>query len=112
MLDTKLTQLGLKLKNMVVLDLGFPHPHCPEFRKIYEPRFVHLPCRQGMALEMAGGLASFGKLVVLVGYEGCKLEHLDPTLNVKALRALPEGSWENLEERLRAFGPAIVDIPV
>lgn len=112
MIDTKLTQVGLKLKNMVVLDLGFPRLNCPEFAKVYEPRFVSLLCRQGMALEMAGGLASFGKIVVLVGYEGSDLARLDPTLNVKVLKPSPEGSWENLEERLRAFGPALVLIPV
>ncbi len=112
MLDAKLTQLGLKLKNMVVLDLNFPRIVCPEFRKTYEPRFIALPCRQGMALEMAGGLASFGKVVVLVGYEGDELKDLDPTFNVKVLRHSPEGTWENLEERLRAFGPSLVLIPV
>lgn len=112
MIDAKLTQLGLKLKNLVVLDLGFPRPFCPEFRKIYEPRFVALPCRQEMALEMASGLATFGKLVVLVGYEGNGLKNLDSTLNVKVIQASLEGSWENLEERLRAFGPANISIPV
>lgn len=111
MLDLKLTQLGLKLKNMVVLDLNFPRTVCSSFRASYEPRFIHAPCRQGMALEMAGGLASFGKLVVLLGYEGLDLHGIDPTLNVKILKHASNGSWEDLEERLRAFGPAFVEIP-
>lgn len=111
MLDAKLTQLGLKLKNMVVLDLNFPHFVCVEFRKTYEPRFIHLPCRQGMALEMAGGLASFGKVVVLVGYEGDGLKNLDPSFNVKVLQTSPEGTWDHLEDRLRSFGPSLILIP-
>lgn len=112
MLDRKLTQLGLKLKNMIVLDLSFPLLLCPEFKKTYEPRFVSLPCRQGMALGVAGGLASSGKLVVLLGYFGDELKDLDSTLNVKVIRTCTDGTWENLEDRLRAFGPAIVLIPV
>lgn len=112
MLDTFLTQLGLKLKNMVVLDLNFPSSACPEFHKVYETRFMHVPCRQGMALEVAGGIASFGKIVVVVGSDVFDVSHLDPTLNVKVLRVSERGSWEGLEEGLRAFGPAVLEIPV
>lgn len=111
MLDTKLTQLALKIKNMVVMDLHFPHSVLPDFRKNYEPRFMHVPCRQGMILEVAGGIASSGKIVVVVGYEGNGIEGLDSTLNVKVLRRGSEGTWEKLEEQLRAFGPAEVLIP-
>ncbi|QQR55614.1 hypothetical protein IPG41_03615 [Candidatus Peregrinibacteria bacterium] len=111
MLDTKLTQLALKIKNMVVMDLHFPQPLCPEFRKNYETRFLHVPCREGMALEVAAGIASAGKILVLVGASGLSLERLDPTLNVKVLEANSQSSWDHLEEQVRAFGPARLFIP-
>lgn len=112
MLDLTLTKLGLKIKNMVVLDLSFPHLMCPEFRKNYETRFIAMPNRQEMVLEFAGGLASFGKIVLVLGYEGNGLTRLDPTVNVKVLKNCPEGTWERLEERILEFGPAEILIPV
>lgn len=111
MIDVKLTQLALKLKNLVVLDCSFPKGPFSEFKKNYEPRFVWTPCRQGMALEMAGGIASFGKVVVVYGLAEADLSQLDSTLNVKVLLLSEEGSWEGFEEKLRAFGPSTLLIP-
>jgi len=111
MLDVKLTQLALKIKNLVVLDLSFPHTQFPEFKKAYENRYLYLPCRGEMAVSMAAGLASFGKLLVIYG-DDCKNSTIpDTTLNVKVLKESPEGSWDNFEEALKAFGPAVLLIP-
>lgn len=111
LLDLKLTQVAVKMKNLILLDLSFPEAHFPEFRKAYENRFIHLPCRSQMALPMAAGLASLAKVVVIFGheYEDCVLP--DPSLNVKILRERPEGTWDTLEQGLQAFGPAILWIP-
>lgn len=111
MIDVKLTQLALKLKNLVVLDCSFPKSPFSEFKKNYEPRFVWTPCRHGMALEMAGGIASFGKLVVVYGLSQVDVSRLDPTLNVKVLIPSEEGTWEGFEEKLRSFGPSTLLIP-
>lgn len=111
MVDVKLSQVALKIKNLVVVDCSFPRSVFPEFKKIYEPRLIWTPCRWGMALEMAGGIASFGKLVVVFGLNYADLSRLDSTLNVKVLLPSPEGSWDGFEEKLRSFGPSTLLIP-
>lgn len=110
-LDTRLTQLALKMKHMVLMDLNFQHGQFPEFRKAYEARYLHMPCRREMALGMAAGLASLGKHVVIVGddLEDCNLP--DSTLNVKLIREDESGKWEDLEHGLQEFGPAVLLIP-
>ncbi len=111
LLDVKLTQLALKMKNLVLLDLSFPHMKFPEFKKAYENRYICLPCRGEMAVSMAAGLASFGKLIVVYG-DDCKNSTIpDTTLNVKVLQESEEGKWETLEVDLKAFGPAVLLIP-
>jgi hypothetical protein len=111
MLDVKLTQLGLKIKNLVVLDLSFPQGKFPEFKKAYEQRYIHLPGRKEMALAFAGGLSAFGKVVLIYGVENDEVEVPDRTLNIKLVEEGPEGKWDIFEEELRAFGPAVLLIP-
>ena len=89
-LDLKLTQIGLKMKNLVILDLGFPAPAFPEFRSKYEDRYIHLPGRQGLAADFACGLAMLGKVVLLHGFEGEAPDIEDPTLNVKITKRSSE----------------------
>lgn len=99
------------MRNMVLIDLSFPKMRFPEFKKAYENRYIYLPCRGQMAVGMAGALSSFGKLVVIFG-DDCKDCMLpDNTLNVKLLKESEGGSWEQLEEGLKAFGPAVLLIP-
>lgn len=112
MIDLKLTQIGLKMKNLIVLDLSFPRSAFPEFKKVYEPRLIWMPCRKELALSFAAGIASFGKLVVIYGLEGKDASGLEPTLNVKILRTSEEATWQDLEEGLRRFGPEVLLIPV
>lgn len=81
----------------------------PEFKSAYENRYLYLPCRIEMAMAFAAGLSSFGNLVVIYGGEARALP--DSTLNVKALKEDPQGSWEGLEEGLKVFGPAVLLIP-
>lgn len=111
LLDIKLTQIALKTKNLVVMDLSFPHMKFPEFKKAYEGRYIHLPCRKEMAVPMAAGLSSFGKLIVIFGDDCSNCTIPDGTLNVKVLKESPEGSWEQLEEGLKSFGSAVLLIP-
>lgn len=99
------------MKNLVLIDLSFPRMQFPEFKKAYESRYLYLPCRGQMVVPLAGALASFGKVVVIYG-DDCKDCTLpDNTLNVKLLKEAEEGSWENLEQGLKAFGPAVLLIP-
>lgn len=111
MLDLKLTQFALKMKNLILLDLSFPRGVFPEFKKAYDPRYIALPSRDGLAVSMASGIASFGKLVLIYGAQVDGLAGLEPTLNVKILKPSPEGSWHHLEEGLKTFGPAVLLIP-
>lgn len=110
-LDMKLTQLGLRIKNMVVIDMGFPEPAFPEFRSSYESRYIYMPCRCGMVTSMAGGLASLGKVVLI--HTPCKLDLdlPDSTLNVKLLRFEKEAVWDYFEEEILEFGPSILLVP-
>ncbi len=111
MLDIKLTQLGLKIKNLVVLDLSFPAGKFPEFKKAYEQRYIHLPGRTEMALAFAGGLSAFGKVVLIYGVDNDEVEVPDRTLNIKLVEEGPEGKWDIFEEELKTFGPAVLLIP-
>jgi hypothetical protein len=111
MLDVKLTQLGLKMKNLVVVDLSFPIGKFPEFKKAYESRYIHLPGRREMVLPFAGGLSAFGKIVLIYGLESDECEVPDRTLNIKLVEEGPEGKWDIFEEELKAFGPAVLLIP-
>ncbi len=110
-LDFHVTQLALRMKNLVVVDCSFPRSDFLEFKKNYETRFVWIPCRQGIALECAGGLSSFGKTVLVYGLKTPDLSHLDSSLNVKILLPHEEGSFEDFEAKLREFGPATLLIP-
>ena len=110
-MDMKLTQLALKLKNLVLIDLSFPQMKFPEFKKVYEDRYLYLPCREESVTALAAGLASFGKLVVIYGSTTQSVEFPDSTLNVKVLKESNEASWELFEEGLKAFGPAVLLIP-
>ena len=111
MIDLKLTQLAIKIKNLIVIDVSFPKGNFPEFKKVYENRYLHMPCRSASAAIMAVGLSGFGKVVVLFGddFKDCELP--DQTLNVKVLKEDEKGTWETLEEDLKAFGPAVLLIP-
>ncbi len=109
MLDLKLTQLALKYKNLVLLDFSFQKGLFPEFHGLYEPRYLSLPCRTGLAAEMAAGLSSFGKLVLVYGVPS--FINVEPTANVKWIQHSSEGSWAALEEGLTQFGPQVLLIP-
>lgn len=110
-LDLKLTQIGLKMKNLIVLDLSFPNPSFPEFKSKYEERYIHLPARQGLAPDFACGLAMLGKVVLLYGLEGDAPDIEDPTLNVKIVKRSSEAVWDYFEEELMEFGPEVLLIP-
>lgn len=109
-LDLKLTQLALKWKQLVLMDVSFPQPAFPEFKSAYDLRFVHLPGQGGLAAAMAAGLAASGHLVLLYGLEGLPELH-EPTLNVKLLVEDSQATWAQFEEKLREFGPGVVLVP-
>ena len=111
-LDLQLTQLGLKWKQLVVFDLSFPYGKFPEFKSAYEVRYIHIPLRQGMALEMAAGMANQGKIVVIYGSNCDLCEVADMSLNVKVLKEKEGTVWDYFEEQLLAFGPSIISIPL
>lgn len=111
MIDIKLTQLGLKMKNLILVDLSFPRGVFPEFKKVYDPRYLWMPCRKELVLSFAAGIASFGKLVVIYGLDGEAVKALEPTVNVKVLQHSPEASWQDFEEGLKRFGPELLLIP-
>lgn len=110
-MDLKFTQIALKFKNLIIIDVSFPEGQFPEFKRAYENRYLHLPCRSASAATIAGGLSSFGKVVVLYGDDFNECEFPDQTLNVKILKESKDASWEKLEEELKAFGPAVLLIP-
>ena len=97
-MDLKLVQLGLRIKNMVLIDMGFPEPAFPEFHSSYESRYIYMPCRCSMVMSMAGGLASFGKIVLIHAPCKVELDLPDSTLNVKLLRFQKDAVWDYLEE--------------
>lgn len=110
-IDLKLSQLGLKIKNFVVLDLSFPEGKFPEFSKAYEKRYIHMPCRTEMVLAYAAGLSSFGKVVLIYSPEVSDLDFPDSTLNVKVLVHKKDAVWDYFEGELLEFGPSVLLIP-
>ena len=108
-LDARLTRLALLHKNLVVVDFSFERGRFPEFHRLYESRYVVLPCRTAFAGDFALGLSSLGKLVVLVGLK--EAPPLDPTANVKYLIQDSSASWELLDKEFSAFGPQVLLIP-
>ncbi len=111
MIDIKLTQIGLKMKNLILVDLSFPRGVFPEFKKVYDPRYLWMPCRKELVLSFAAGVASFGKLVVVYGLTEGELNGFEATVNVKVLRHDPEATWQDFEEGLKRFGPEVLLIP-
>lgn len=110
-IDIKLTQIALKMRNLILVDVSFPRSFFVEFKKMYEPRYVYLPCKKEMAIAFASGIASTGKLVVICGADVHMEKLLDSTLNVKLLKESSGGSLESLENSLKEFGPAVLLIP-
>lgn len=110
-LDLQLTKLGLKMRNLIVLDVEFPHSRFPEFKKAYLDRYIHIPCRKEMALEMAAGLSSFGKIVAVCGLDCDVCDLPDQTLNVKVLRGKKDAVWDYFEGELMEFGPGVIFVP-
>ncbi|MFA5793145.1 MAG: hypothetical protein WC897_04745 [Candidatus Gracilibacteria bacterium] len=110
-LDAKFTQLALKIRNLVVVDVSFPKSPFAEFKKLYEQRYIYMPCKKEMVMGFACGIASMGKLVVIYGADLAMEKMLDPTLNVKLLKESSAGSLESLENELKEFGPAVLLIP-
>ncbi len=110
-IDLKLTRMGLKIKNMVVLDLSFPDSAFPEFRKAYEDRYIHLPHKREMILGVAAGLASFGKIVLIYGGKIHECDLPDSTLNVKVIRHNKDAVWDYFEGGVLEFGPSVLLIP-
>lgn len=110
-LDMILTQIGLRMRNLVVVDLSFPVSGLHEFKSAYEDRFLHLPGRHTAALEVAAGIASQGKVVLLVGSQLEEPELLDQTLNVKLARRSDKAVWDYIEDKLMEFGPSVILIP-
>jgi transketolase C-terminal domain/subunit len=111
MLDSKLTKIGLKMKKLIVLDVSFLGEDLKEFKSAYPKRYVHLPSHQDMILEMAAGMASLEKLVLVVGSELVDCDLADTTLKVKVLRRSDDAVWDYFEEGLRTFGTGVLLIP-
>lgn len=110
-LDAKFTQLGLKIKNLVLIDVSFPKSPFVEFKKLYEQKYIYMPCKKEMLMGFACGVASMGKLVVIYGADLQMEKMMDPTLNIKLLKESSGGSLESLESELKEFGPAVLLIP-
>lgn len=110
-IDQRLTQLGLKMKQLVVLDLNFPEPRFPQFKSAYDARYIHVPSRQESAVGQAIGLASLGKHVLVFGAESAPLADLEPTMNIHFLKASPDATWESFESAVREFGPTVLTFP-
>ncbi len=109
-LDQRLSQMALKLKNLWLIDLSFPGTLAPEFKSNHASRFIHMPCRQESAMAYASGLASTGKLVLLMGLQG-EPSFSDETLNLKVLKQASEADWESLEDEVLDYGAAVLLIP-
>lgn len=108
-LDRALTQLAVKMKQFMVLDVNFPNESLHEFGSAYPQRYVHMSSHHAMVLEMAAGMATLGKLVLVIGLEAVNLP--DSTLSVKVLKRDGSARWEDLEEGLRQFGTGVLLIP-
>lgn len=110
-IDLKVTQLALKVKNLVILDTSFPDTAFPEFKKTYAERYWHLPCTEGAVLGIAAGLASMGKIVLVNMENPENFDSADPSLNVKLIKKGAEAVWDYFEGELLEFGPAVLLIP-
>lgn len=110
-LDLKLTSLGLKIKNFIVVDLSFPETRFVEFKKAFPDRHIHLQCMGELAPCMCGGLASFGKIVLLYNSKWKECDLPDSTLNVKLIKHDKEAVWDYFEEGMQEFGPSVLLIP-
>jgi len=110
-LDQKLTQIALKLKQLVVLDVSFLGEPLKEFKSAYPHRIYHLPSHEGVILQIAGGMASLGKLVIVVGSELSEVDLPDNTLNVKLLKRTESAVWDFFDDGLQSFGTGVLLIP-
>lgn len=110
-LDLYLTKLGLKLKHLVVLDVNFEGELLKDFSSAYPHRYLYLPSHGAMILEMAVGMASLGKLVLVIGSELKEATLPDSTLNVKLVMRDKKGTWDGFEEGVRAFGVGVLLLP-
>jgi hypothetical protein len=108
-LDLCLTQLALKMKHLVVVDVSFPSRAFPEFKKAYDTRYVHLPLRGEMLRAYVTGLASQGMTVLVYGHKGCP-EFLDTSLSIKWLTEDWKGNIEGLKVLLQSYGAQCVPI--
>jgi hypothetical protein len=110
-LDKKLTRLGLKLKHMIVLDVSFTGEPLKSFKSAYPKRYVHLPSHQDMVFGMAAGMATLGKLVLVIGSDREECNLPDNTLHVKILKRSSDAVWDFVEDNLRIFGTGVLLIP-
>lgn len=110
-LDFKLTQLGVKMKKLVVVDVHFPEEKLHEFKRAYPHRYLHFPGKEGVALEVAAGLASMGKHVLVYGTRRRAEELFDVSLNVRVIREAEDVKWWDVESSLKEFGAGDLLIP-
>ncbi len=110
-LDSRLTRLALRHKNLVVLDAAFPSFVLPQFRQNYDQRLVSIPGRSQLAFPMAVGLAQAGKLVCVLGAPAPILHQVEPSLNIKWISSSPEGDFSDMDFVIGAFGPSLLLIP-
>lgn len=82
-----------------------------EFKRAYPNRYLHVPSRQGMALEMAAGMASLGLTVLVYGLGHDRLDLPDETLSVKLLISSEGADWANFDEQISRFGASLALIP-
>lgn len=111
LLEPLLLPFALRHKHWILVDLSFPETAFPEFKKAYDHRLIHLPCRQDLALGFVAGLASAGKMILLYGSDLKELGFSDESLNIKLLVPHPDGTLEGLHKALSLFGPTTVLIP-
>jgi len=110
-LDQVLTQYGVKMKQLVVLDFSFPEEGLREFESAYPNRYAHMPSHEDVALQVAAGMATLGKHVLVIGTELTECDLPDSTLNVKLVKPDEQGTWEDFEKGLRGFGTGVLLIP-
>ncbi|MBT4384721.1 hypothetical protein HOD30_03155 [Candidatus Peregrinibacteria bacterium] len=112
-LDLKLTQLGLRNRHFILVDLSFPDGVFEEFRRSYPDRYLHLPCHSDIAMEFAAGLSSFGNHVYVWGVdEAVNVDLPDKNLNVKFLYPKEGASWDGFEDKLLSFTFGKVYLPM
>ena len=115
-LEQRLVKIAFKMKNIILLDFSFPGNKFLEFKKIYDNRYISIPCRKDFAVNYASGLSTFGKNIVVYGLEPINVEKMihneDSTLNIKILREVPNGDWDDFEAEISAFGGKLLLIPI